>query len=147
MELLHVIKAEATAYAISFVEPSIIDRTNILRASFLAMERAAKRLTVIPEHLLIDGNRFKSELAIPYTCIVKGDAKNASIAAASILAKVYRDEYMQMIDGEFPMYGWKRNVGYPTADHRHAIKQYGTTKHHRMSFRLLPDQLTIPFAI
>jgi len=145
-ELLGIIKREAEAYAVSFVEPAIIDRSNILLASFKAMERAVNRLSIQPEHLLIDGNRFKSQLNIDYTCIVKGDSKNASIAAASILAKVYRDEYMGMIDQEFPMYGWKRNVGYPTADHRHAIKEFGTTKYHRMSFRLLPDQLHIPFA-
>lgn len=144
-ELLKVIQDEAEDYAVSFVEPSIIDRTNILKASFNAMERSVRRLKAAPEHLLIDGNRFQTNLNIPYTCIVKGDAKNASIAAASILAKVYRDEYMSMIHEEYPAYGWVKNVGYPTVDHRRAIKEYGTTKYHRQSFNLLPSQLHIPF--
>ncbi|NQV53495.1 MAG: ribonuclease HII [Flavobacteriales bacterium] len=140
------IKAAAIAWAVSFVEPVIIDRINILNASFLAMNRAVHRLEVQPEHLLIDGNRFKTTLDIGFTCIVKGDQKNASIAAASILAKTYRDEYMKAIHLDHPHFGWNNNVGYPTAQHRSAIANFGPTSHHRKSFRLLPDQLALHFA-
>jgi len=139
------IESIALGYAVSFVEPVLIDRINILNASFLAMTRAVNRLALEPEHLLIDGNRFRSNLNIPYTCIVKGDAKNGSIAAASILAKTYRDEYMAAISEEHPEYGWSSNVGYPTKAHRSAIRSLGPTKYHRMSFQLLPAQQELEF--
>lgn len=145
-ELSHIIQKNAIAWAVSFIEPVIIDRINILNASFLAMERAVKRLNVAPEHLLIDGNRFKTSLDIPYTCIIKGDSKNGSIAAASILAKTYRDEYMQRIHGLAPAYGWNSNVGYPTTKHRKGILKIGPSPYHRKSFRLLNEQLILPFA-
>jgi ribonuclease HII len=140
IELTEIIKKNAIGWAVSFVEPVIIDRINILNASFLAMERAVKQLSVNPEHLLIDGNRFKSNLDIEFNCIIKGDSKNGSIAAASILAKTYRDEYMKRIHEDFPEYAWYKNVGYPTKAHREAIRDFGTTPHHRKSFRLLPEQ-------
>ena len=127
----------------SFVYPIIIDRINILNASFLAMSRAVKRLEVKPEHLLIDGNRFKSDLDMEFTCIVKGDSKNGSIAAASILAKTYRDEYMRRLHEDHPEYAWNKNVGYPTKAHREAIAKFGSTAYHRKSFRLLPEQLIL----
>ena len=143
LELTKLIKENALAWAVSFVEPVIIDRINILNASFLAMERAVKRLKIRPEHLLIDGNRFKSNLDIDFTCIIKGDSKNGSIAAASILAKTYRDEYMKSLHEEYPEYVWNKNVGYPTKAHRDAIRKLGPTSHHRKSFKLLPDQLVL----
>lgn len=141
--LTNIIQQDALAWAVSFVEPIVIDRINILNASFLAMTRAVKRLKIEPEFLLIDGNRFRSELNIPHTCIIKGDAKNGSIAAASILAKTYRDYYMAQIHKDFPEYRWNKNVGYPTAAHRSAISKLGATSHHRKSFQLLPSQLTL----
>lgn len=141
--LTEIIQREALAWAVSFVEPIIIDRINILNASFLAMTRAVKRLSIEPEFLLIDGNRFRSKLNIPYECIIKGDSKNGSIAAASILAKTYRDYYMGQIHEDFPEYGWAKNVGYPTIAHRAAIAKLGATSHHRKSFQLLPSQLTL----
>lgn len=145
LHMVDEIRNNALAYAVSFVDPVIIDRINILRASFLAMERAVKRLEIQPEHLLIDGNRFTSSLEIPYTCIVKGDQKNASIAAASILAKSYRDQYMQDLHASFPQYGWESNVGYPTPAHKQAIAEQGTTPFHRKSFRLQEEQLKLAF--
>lgn len=145
LALREIIEREALAWSVSFVEPVIIDRINILHASFLAMTRAVGRLGVMPEHLLIDGNRFYSQLDIPFSCIVKGDSKVGSIAAASILAKTYRDEYMKRIDLEFPIFGWNKNVGYPTSEHRNGIIEYGSTRFHRKSFRLLPAQLEMEF--
>ena len=138
LELTEIIKSNSIAWAISFVDPVIIDRINILNASFLAMERAVKQLTVKPDHLLIDGDRFKSNLDVQFTCIIKGDSKNGSIAAASIVAKTYRDEYMKRIHEEYPEYVWNNNVGYPTKAHREAIRNFGPTPYHRKSFRLLP---------
>lgn len=143
--LREIIEREALAWSVSFVEPVIIDRINILHASFLAMTRAVGRLGLKPEHLLIDGNRFYSQLDIPFSCIIKGDSKVGSIAAASILAKTYRDEYMKRIDLEFPIFGWNKNVGYPTSEHRNGIIEYGSTRFHRKSFRLLPAQLEMEF--
>lgn len=145
LALREIIEREALAWSVSFVDPVIIDRINILHASFLAMTRAIERLSVKPEHLLIDGNRFFSQLDIPFSCIVKGDSKVGSIAAASILAKTYRDEYMKRIDLEFPIFGWNKNVGYPTTEHRNGIIEYGPTRFHRKSFRLLPAQLEMEF--
>lgn len=136
------IERDALAWAISEVSHEVIDQINILKASFLAMHRAVDELvskpnTVRPEHLLVDGNRFVPYPMIPHTCIVKGDAQYLSIAAASVMAKVYRDDLMGKLGREFPAYGWGQNVGYPTSAHRAAIRQFGPTKYHRMSFRLV----------
>jgi ribonuclease HII len=143
IELTRIIQEKAIAWSVSFVEPIVIDRINILNASFLAMNRAVSRLSTQPEFLLIDGNRFRTKLDIPYECIIKGDSKNGSIAAASILAKTYRDYYMALLHEDFPEYGWNKNVGYPTKTHREAIKAFGPTPHHRKSFQLLPPQLSL----
>lgn len=137
--LRQVIEQNAVAWSVAQVSPERIDRVNILRASFEAMALAVRGLAVAPELLLIDGNRFRSELTIPYVCIVGGDGLYATIAAASILAKTYRDEYMAALDVQFPYYGWKQNKGYPTRAHRRAIADHGPTEHHRRSFCLLPD--------
>ena len=131
------IKRDALAWAIAEVSPEDIDQINILQASFLAMHRAVAILNIRPEHLLVDGNRFRPYPMIPHTCIVKGDAHFLPIAAASVLAKVYRDELMARLGHDFPEYGWVRNAGYPTAAHRDALRKFGPTPHHRMSFRLL----------
>jgi ribonuclease HII len=141
------IEKEALAWAVGIVSPEEIDTINILNASFLAMHRALEQLHIQPQHLLIDGNRFKRYKDIPHTTIVKGDGKYLSIAAASVLAKTHRDEYMLRLHEEFPQYGWNNNKGYPTPKHRIAIKESGTTPYHRMSFTLLPDnkQLTLVF--
>ena len=130
-----IIEAEAVAYAVGVVFPDEIDKINILNASFLAMTRAIEALNVKPEHLLIDGNRFKSKLLIPFTTIVKGDGKMMSIAAASVLAKTYRDDYMNKIAEEYPQYDWLENKGYPTAKHRDAIVEHGITPYHRLTFK------------
>lgn len=135
--LRKIIEKEAVAYAVSFVGNEEIDKINILNASFLAMSQAVENLKTKPELILIDGNRFKTELNIPFKCIVKGDAKYQSIAAASILAKTYRDEYMETLSKEYPEYNWQKNKGYPTKEHRQAIKQFGITPHHRKTFNLL----------
>ena len=134
-ELRPIIEEKAIAYAVGIVFPDEIDRINILNASFLAMTKAVESLNVKPEHLLIDGNRFKSKLLIPFTTVVKGDAKMMSIAAASILAKTYRDDYMNKIAEEYPAYDWLENKGYPTAKHRDAIAQHGITPYHRLTFK------------
>ncbi|MFA6200531.1 MAG: ribonuclease HII [Bacteroidales bacterium] len=136
-ELRIIIEKEALAYAVSFVSNEEIDEINILNASFLAMTQAVEKLETIPELLLIDGNRFRTTLTIPYKCIIKGDAKYQSIAAASILAKTYRDEYMENLSKEYPQYDWQKNKGYPTKKHRQAIKESGITPHHRKTFNLL----------
>lgn len=128
------IENDAIAYAVAKVAPQRIDEINILNATYEAMNQAVADLGVTPQLLLVDGNRFKTQLGIPFECIVKGDAKMMSIAAASILAKTYRDEYMQMLHGEFPMYGWDRNAGYPTKLHKEAVQKYGATKYHRITF-------------
>jgi ribonuclease HII len=122
-----------------------IDEINILNASFLAMHRAIEKLNKQPQALLIDGNRFKPYKNIPHTCIVKGDAKYLPIAAASILAKTYRDDYMLKIHQQYPNYKWDKNKGYPSKAHRNAIKQFGITEYHRLSYKLLPDQLSFEF--
>ena len=139
------IEREALAWAVGIVGPEEIDRINILRASFLAMHRAIDQLKVRPEHLLIDGNRFTPYPGIPHTTVVKGDGKYLSIAAASILAKTYRDDYMNELDREYPAYHWQENKGYPTKAHREAIRQYGITPYHRKTFTLLPEQLSFGF--
>lgn len=137
------IEKECMAFGVAHVPPDEIDKINILNASIMGMHRAINKLSVIPEHIIVDGNRFKSYKEIPHKCVIKGDCKFMSIAAASILAKTYRDAYMEKIHEEFPMYNWRKNKGYPTAEHREAIKKYGITKYHRRSFRLLPEQLVL----
>ncbi|MBQ3151949.1 MAG: ribonuclease HII [Bacteroidaceae bacterium] len=146
-KLREVIEREAAAWAVGIVTAEEIDEINILRASILAMKRAVEQLKITPEHLLIDGNRFTPYKNIPYTTVVKGDATYMSIAAASILAKTYRDDYMQRIADEYPAYDWKNNKGYPTAKHRAAIKAHGATPHHRMTFNLTGEtqQLALQF--
>lgn len=140
------IESESTAWAVGIVTPEEIDRINILNASFLAMHRAISQLRVAPEHLLIDGNRFTPYPGIPHTTVVRGDGKYLAIAAASILAKTHRDEYMNRLNDLYPGYSWDRNKGYPTPAHREAIRIHGTTPHHRKSFTLLPPtQLTLDF--
>lgn len=147
-ELRSVIEQEAVCWAIGVVTPEEIDKINILKASFLAMHRAIEKLQVQPEHLLIDGNRFNPYPGIPHTAVVKGDGKYFSIAAASVLAKTYRDDYMDRLAEEYPVYQWGRNKGYPTKVHRDAIRQNGATPYHRKSFTLLPpEQLTIDFSL
>lgn len=146
-QLREVIEREALAWAVGVVDNEEIDRINILRASILAMHRAVDGLKVRPEELIIDGNRFQRYQDLPYTTIVKGDGKYLSIAAASILAKTYRDDYMIQLDQEFPQYHWASNKGYPAKAHRDAIRQFGTTPYHRLTFNLLGDnpQLTFDF--
>ena len=136
-----VIEREALAWAVGVVSNSEIDRINILKASFLAMHRAVEQLKTTPQHLLIDGNRFTPYESIPHTCVIKGDGKYLSIAAASVLAKTYRDDFMLEIHEKYPAYGWDRNKGYPTVAHRKALMRHGATPHHRMSFQLLEPQL------
>lgn len=137
------IERDALAWAVGVVSPLEIDRINILNASILAMHRAVEQLKLSPDFLLIDGNRFKPYKDIPHTCIIKGDGKYLSIAAASVLAKTYRDDYMMQLHEEYPLYGWDRNKGYPTQEHRNAIAKYGTTPLHRLSFRHTEQQLTL----
>jgi len=137
--LREIIEKEAVAFGVGFVSNEEIDQINILNASFLAMTRAIEQIKKPIELLLIDGNRFRSQLTTPYKCIVKGDAKYSSIAAASILAKTYRDEYMETLAKEYPEYNWQKNKGYPTKEHREAIKQFGVTPHHRKTFNLLGE--------
>ena len=144
--LREVIEKEALAWAVGVVSPEEIDEINILRASFLAMHRAVDQLSVRPQHLLIDGNRFNKYPDIPHTTVIKGDGKYLSIAAASILAKTYRDDYMNRLHEEYPFYDWNKNKGYPTKKHRAAIAEHGTTPYHRMTFNLLGDgQLNLNF--
>lgn len=135
--LREIIERDATAWAVGIVTPEEIDHINILNASILAMHRALDKLAVRPQAVIVDGNRFKPYGTLPYTTIVKGDGKYLSIAAASILAKTFRDDYMDELDEKYPQYDWKSNKGYPTRKHREAISRYGTTPYHRMSFNLL----------
>ena len=145
--LREVIEKEALAWAVGVVTPAEIDEINILNASFLAMHRAVDGLKLKPQHLLIDGNRFKKYQDVPHTTVVKRDGKYLSIAAASILAKTYRDDYMKALHEEYPYYDWSSNKGYPTKKHRAAIREYGTTPYHRMTFNLLGEdsQLSLQF--
>lgn len=146
-ELREVIERDAVAWAVGVVTPEEIDQINILNASILAMHRALDQLKVRPEAIIVDGNRFKPYQKVPYTTIVKGDGKYLSIAAASILAKTYRDDYMNRLAEEYPQYDWQSNKGYPTKKHREAIRQYGTTPYHRKSYNLLGDgQLSFEFS-
>ena len=141
-----IIESKALAWAVGIVSPEEIDSLNILRASILAMHRAIEQLKIVPEHLLIDGNRFFPYPRIKHTTIVKGDGKYLSIAAASILAKTHRDEYMSKLDADYPEYLWRKNKGYPTKEHRDAIRQNGATMYHRKTFTLLPPkQLALDF--
>ena len=151
--LRDIIQRDALAWAIGIVTPEEIDRINILNASILAMHRALDQLAVSPQAVIVDGNRFKPWMPaaasedIPHATIVKGDAKFLSIAAASILAKTYRDDYMNQLAQEYPQYDWSGNKGYPTRKHREAIRQYGTTPYHRLSYNLLGNgQLELPFS-
>ena len=140
------IERDAIAWAVGIVTPKEIDEMNILRASITAMHRAVDQLKVRPEALIIDGNRFYKYQDLPHTTIVKGDGKYLAIAAASVLAKTYRDDYMAELHKEYPHYGWDRNAGYPTKEHREGIRQHGTTHYHRMTFNLLGDsQLSFDF--
>ena len=144
-DLISEIKERSLSWAIAESSVDEIDQINILHASFLAMKRAVLQLNQAPEHLLIDGNRWKSDLTIPFTCVIKGDGKFASIAAASIIAKVYRDDLMEKLAVEFPHYAWERNAGYPTKAHREGIQKHGNTIWHRKTFQLLPRQLNLDF--
>lgn len=146
-ELREIIERDAVAWAVGVVTPEEIDQINILNASILAMHRALDQLKVRPEAIIVDGNRFKPYQKVPYTTIVKGDGKYLSIAAASILAKTYRDDYMNRLAEEYPQYDWQSNKGYPTKKHREAIRQYGITPYHRKSYNLLGDrQLSFEFS-
>lgn len=145
-QLREIIQRDAVAWAVGIVTPEEIDKINILNASILAMHRALDQLKVRPEAVIVDGNRFKKYQNLPHTTIVKGDGKYLSIAAASILAKTYRDDYMNQLAEEYPQYDWLSNKGYPTKKHREAIKQFGITPYHRKSYNLLGDgQLSIEF--
>ena len=138
-KLRPVIEKEALAYAVASVGAEEIDHINILKASIKAMHLALDQLSVRPQNIIVDGNRFYKYRDIPYTCIVKGDGKYLSIAAASVLAKTYRDDYMTALAMEYPQYGWEKNMAYPTKEHREAIAKYGVTKHHRLSYKLLKE--------
>lgn len=140
-----IIEKQAISFGVTHVFEEEIDTINILNASILAMHRSIEKLTIPTQFISVDGNKFKPFKQIPHKAIVKGDGKYLNIAAASVLAKTYRDAYMLKIHEEFPMYNWKQNKGYPTIEHREAIKKYGITKHHRKSFKLLPEQLTFEF--
>ena len=137
------IEEHAVSFGVSFVDQTEVDTLNVLQASITAMHRSIEQLKTTPEFIIVDGNKFRPFKEIPHQTIVKGDAKYLSIAAASVLAKTYRDEYMKQIHQEFPMYNWKQNKGYPTKQHREAIKTYGVTSYHRKTFKLLPDQLKL----
>lgn len=140
-----IIETEAMSFAVSHVFQEEIDNINILNASILAMHQAIETLSIVPEFISVDGNRFKAYNKIPHQTVIKGDGKYLNIAAASILAKTYRDAYMYQIHEEYPMYNWKQNKGYPTLEHREAIVKYGITKYHRKSFRLFQEQLKLDF--
>lgn len=143
--LREIIENEALFWAVGICSPKEIDKLNILWASVAAMHKALNKLETKPQHILVDGNRFKPFGKIPHTCVIKGDGKFSSIAAASVLAKTHRDEIMEKLDLKYPVYGWKVNKGYPTASHRLAIQTHGACKEHRKSFSLLPKQLELIF--
>lgn len=143
LELRPFIEENALAYSVSFVFENKIDEINILQASILAMHQSIDKLSVVPEHIIVDGNKFNPYKNIAFTTVVKGDAKYRSIAAASILAKTYRDDFMCKIHKEFPEYQWNKNKGYPTKNHRNVIANLGATKYHRKTFKLLPNQLKL----
>ena len=137
------IEAHALAFGVSFVWQQEVDEINVLQASITGMHRAITALKITPEFIIVDGNKFRDYKQIPHKTIVKGDAKYLSIAAASVLAKTYRDDYMRRIHQEFPMYNWAKNKGYPTKEHRDAIRAFGATEYHRKTFRLLPEQIKL----
>lgn len=141
--LKSIIEDQSICFGVSHIMMRKIDKINILNASILAMHKSIEKLSKKPDFIAVDGNRFKPFLDIPHQTIIKGDGKYLHIAAASILAKTYRDAYMEEIDKEYPMFNWKQNKGYPTKEHREAIKKYGITKYHRKSFQLLPEQFTL----
>ena len=141
--LLAIIEHDAIAWAVAEIPAGRIDEINILNASFEGMNTAIRQLSVTPQFIAVDGNRFRTQLTLPYACIVKGDGKYADIAAASVLAKTHRDEYMMRLHEEYPQYGWDRNKGYPTREHRLAIRRYGLTPYHRLSFNHEKDQLEL----
>ncbi len=143
MKLKPYLEDTAVCFGVAHVFPEEIDKINILNASIKAMHLAIDQLTEKPEFIIVDGNRFKPYKNIPFECIIKGDAKYMSIAAASVLAKTYRDLYMEKLHLEYPMYNWKKNKGYPTKEHREAIRKYGISKYHRKSFKQLPEQLEL----
>ncbi len=138
-----IIEKHALAWAVGYVWQEEIDEINILQASILAMHNAIDKLSLVPEHIIVDGNKFNPYKEIPHQTIIKGDGKYLSIAAASVLAKTYRDDYMEKIHLDFPYYAWDKNKGYPTKLHRQGIRDHGITKHHRKTFRLLPEQLKL----
>ena len=142
-EIRPFIEAHALAFAVSFISQQEVDQINVLQASITGMHRAIDALKIIPEFIIVDGNKFRDYKEIPHEAIVKGDAKYLSIAAASVLAKTYRDDYMKKIHADFPMYNWAKNKGYPTKEHRNAIRKFGTNEHHRKTFRLLPEQVKL----
>jgi len=142
-QLAEEIKREALAYAVADIDPGTIDQINILKASILGMHKALDKLGQVPSLILVDGNKFYSYKKIRHQCMIKGDARFMSIAAASILAKTHRDAFMASLHEEYPVYNWKQNKGYPTIEHRKAIANYGPTEYHRKSFRLLPEQLKL----
>lgn len=139
------IESHAICYSVTHICHNTIDQINILNASIRAMQESVLKLSQTPSYLIVDGNRFKPMKDLPHSCIIQGDSKYMSIAAASVLAKTYRDEFMNKLHDEFPMYNWKQNKGYPTPEHRDAIRKYGVTKYHRTTFRLLPEQLEMEF--
>ncbi|MCK9208872.1 MAG: ribonuclease HII [Salinivirgaceae bacterium] len=145
LQLKEFILEKAISYAVASYTATEIDQVNILNASIYSMHRALELLIPRPDHIIVDGNRFKDFRNIPYQTVIKGDGKYASIAAASVLAKTFRDGFMEKIHQEYPQYGWNKNKGYPTKDHRTAIKKFGITPYHRKSFRLLDEQLSIDF--
>jgi ribonuclease HII len=138
-----IIEKEAIAFGVAFIYQDKIDEINILNASILAMHKSITAMNIRPDFIVVDGNRFKEYRNIPHQTIVKGDGKYLNIAAASVLAKTYRDDYMEKIHKDYPVYNWARNKGYPTKEHRLAIKEFGACLHHRNSFKLLPDQLKL----
>ncbi|CAL2104660.1 Ribonuclease HII [Tenacibaculum sp. 190130A14a] len=142
-ELRPYIEEHALAYGVSFIHQDEVDELNVLQASIAGMHRSIAQLNIAPEFIIVDGNKFKPYKEVPHQTIVKGDAKFMSIAAASVLAKTYRDEFMEKIHQEFPQYNWKKNKGYPTKEHRNAIRNHGATLYHRKSFKLLPEQLKL----
>ena len=142
-KLRAIIEEEALAWYVAEVSAERIDQINILNASIEGMNIAIKNLNIKPEYIVVDGNRFKTDLDIPWRTIVKGDGKYANIAAASVLAKTHRDEYMHRLDKEYPMYGWAKNKGYPTRQHRLAVREYGLSPYHRLSFNCAPEQLEL----
>ena len=138
-----IIEKEALAFGVSFIHHEEVDQLNVLQASITGMQRAISDMKISPEFIIVDGNKFKPYQEIPYKTIVKGDAKFMSIAAASVLAKTYRDDFMEKIHEEYPAYNWKQNKGYPTKEHRKAIQEFGITKYHRKTFKLLPTKLKL----